>query len=111
MSSTAWHLGGSFGGNGAHVPSTHDLIEQGRRVRDDFDAFIGAAKYFTQGWRELVRDHFAREPYATLAVAVGVGYVLGGGAPTTLVRTLAGWGGRIALERALVRYASAIGRP
>jgi hypothetical protein len=107
MSDTAWQHGGPFGGNGAHVPSTHDLLEQGRRVRDDFNALVGAAKYFAQGWRDLVRDRLEHQPYATLAVAVGVGYVLGGGVPTALARTLATWGGRIALERTLVHYASA----
>jgi hypothetical protein len=110
MSSIEWQHNGPFGGNGAHIPSTHDLLEQGRRVRDDFTAFFGSAKYFAQGWRHLVRERLDQQPYATLAVAVGVGYVLGGGVPTGLVRMLATWGGRVALERTVMHYASGIGR-
>jgi len=79
--------------------SVRDLFEQGERLRADLRALGEAATHLTRGWQSLVRDRIERRPYATLAAAAGVGYVLGGGLPTTLLRVLVGVGGRIAVER------------
>jgi ElaB/YqjD/DUF883 family membrane-anchored ribosome-binding protein len=87
------------------APSTRELIEQSERVREDVVALAGAVRQAARGWRSLLRDRLDRQPYATLAVAAGVGYVLGGGMPTLLVRSLIGMGGRLALEQAIARFA------
>ena len=76
-----------------------DRCEQGERLRADLRALAEAATHLTRGWQSLVRDRIERRPYATLATAAGVGYVLGGGLPTSLLRVLVGVGGRIAVER------------
>ena len=91
-------------GNG-DTPSARELIEQGERVREDVVALAGAVRQAARGWRSLLRERLERQPYATLAVAAGVGYVLGGGVPTLLVRSLIGFGGRLALEQAIARFA------
>ena len=97
------------GGNGSlsNAPSAHELMAQGQKVREDVVALAGAVREATHGWQALLRDRLERRPYATLAVAAGVGYVLGGGLPTSLVRILLGVGGRYAFERALSRFAEA----
>lgn len=50
---------------------------------------------------DLLRERFERKPYCTLGVAVGVGYVLGGGVPSRLTGTLVLAATRIALAAAL----------
>jgi hypothetical protein len=50
--------------------------------------------------RDCVREHTS----ATLAIAAGAGYVLGGGLTARAARLLVGIGGRIAVE-ALMRWA------
>jgi len=59
--------------------SVRDLFEQGERLRADLRALGDAAAHLTRGWQSLVRDRMERRPYATLAAAAGVGYVLGAG--------------------------------
>jgi hypothetical protein len=94
--------------NGA-APSVSELVEQSQRVREDLVNFAGAARHVAHGWRALLRARLERRPYATLAVAAGVGYVLGGGVPTALVRVLVGVGGRLALERVVAQLVDAPG--
>jgi hypothetical protein len=89
---------------GADGPSTRELLRESRRLSEDFTALADAASHVASGWQALVRAQLARQPYATLAVATGVGYVLGGGVPTAVVRALAGLGGRWAVERAIARF-------
>lgn len=94
-------------GNGSAMatPSARELVEQGQKVREDVVALAGAVRQATSGWQALLRDRLERRPYATLAVAAGVGYVLGGGLPTSLLRVMIGVGGRLAVERALTKLA------
>jgi len=92
------------GGNGS-IPSAHELAAQTQRVREDVVALAGAVRQATHGWEAVLRDRLERRPYATLALAAGIGYVLGGGLPTSLTRLLLGVGGRIAFERALGNFA------
>jgi hypothetical protein len=94
-------------GNGsAGSPSARELVQQSQRVREDVVALAGTVRQVTHGWQTLLRERLEKRPYATLAVAAGVGYVLGGGLPTGLMRMLAGVGGRLALERALTHFAA-----
>ena len=95
-------------GNGAAQsgPSVRELVEESGRVREEFIALTGAALHVAHGWQSLLRDRLERQPYATLAVAAGVGYVLGGGLPTALVRVLIGVGGRLAVERVIAQLAN-----
>lgn len=95
-------------GNGAAQPrpSVHQLVEESGQVREEFMAFTGAALHVAHGWQALLRDRLERQPCATLAVAAGVGYVLGGGLPTALVRVLIGVGGRLAVERVIAQLAT-----
>jgi hypothetical protein len=96
-------------GNGAARPdpSVRQLVEESGRVREEFIALTGAALHLAEGYKSLLRDQLERQPYATLAVAAGVGYVLGGGLPTALVRVLIGVGGRVAVEHVLGQLATA----
>lgn len=94
--------------NGASQPgpSLRELVEESGRVREEFMALTGAALHVAHGWQALLRDRLERQPYATLAGAAGVGYVLGGGLPTALVRVLIGVGGRLAVERVIAQLAN-----
>lgn len=93
-------------GNGsASRQSAGELFEQSQRVREDVAALAGTVRQVARGWESLVRDRLEQRPYATLAVAAGVGYVLGGGIPSGLVRLLLGIGSRLAVEQAIAHFA------
>jgi hypothetical protein len=85
------------------APSARQLLEQSERVREDIVALIGAARLAARSCSALLRSRCERQPYATLAMAAGVGYVLGGGVPNLPLGRMLGLAGRLALERALVR--------
>ncbi len=67
-------------------------------VRDDVTKLREDARQTLQDWEGVVRERLTQQPYATLAIAAGFGYVLGGGLPTFLTRTLLLAGGRLAVE-------------
>lgn len=92
-------------GNGS-PPSARDLVEQGQRIHEDVASLATAVRKMAHGWEALLRDRLERQPYATLAVAAGVGYVLGGGIPSGVLRLLVGVGGRLAVEQAIARLAA-----
>lgn len=73
-------------------------------MREYSTALAGAATHVPSGWQMLVRGQLTQQPYVALAVAAGVGYVLGGGVPRVVVRALVGLGGRWAVERATARF-------
>src|SRR5262245_47757827 len=93
---------GSAGG----TASARELLAQSQRVRQDVVALAGTVRQVTHGWEALLRQRLQRQPYTTLTLAAGVGYVLGGGLPTGLMRILFGVGGRLAFDQALARFAT-----
>jgi hypothetical protein len=95
-------------GNGSARHSARELVEQGQKVREDISALAGTVRNVAQGWETLLRDSLERRPYATLAVAAGLGYVLGGGLPRGLLRAAIGIGGRLAVEQAVGRWAAGL---
>jgi len=89
------------GSRRAGAPSLSEACAQSRRAARDVTLLGAATGRALQSWDALLRERLRRQPYATLAVAAGIGYVLGGGVPPVLVRSALGVGGRIALERLL----------
>lgn len=85
-----------------------DLSRQARRLGTELDELGGAAREMVDGVRSLVAQRLRRQPYAVLATALGVGYVLGGGLPRGLIRGLLLVGGRVALENAVARVAAGL---
>ena len=51
--------------------------------------------------QDYLREQLEQRPYATLAAASGIGYILGGGLPSRLTGLLFGWGTRVALTMAV----------
>ena len=88
------------------APSTRELLEHSERLREDVIALAASVRRAARGWQAVTREQLERRPYATLALAASVGYVLGGGVPTPLIRGLIGLGGRLALERAIAQLAA-----
>jgi len=86
--------------------SAHDLLEQGQRVREDLVQLGDVARQTMTNWESVLRARMRRQPYATLAVAAGVGYVLGGGMPPFVLRALLGFGGRVAIDNLIAQLAT-----
>src|SRR5215475_11292505 len=78
-----------------------EMIAQGERIVEDLRALAGSLRYVTEDWQALLRDRLKRRPYATLAIALGAGYVLGGGLPRGVSRTLLSMAAAQALQQAL----------
>jgi hypothetical protein len=72
------------------------LQNQGARVREDIHGLTAELEGVLGDFEKTVRTQLAERPYATLAAAGGLGWVLGGGVPTALTRLLFGFGGRMA---------------
>lgn len=99
------------GGNGAaHPPSARELVEQGERIGHEIASLADAARQAAFGWEDVLRERLRERPYATLAVAAAVGYVLGGGLPTGLIRLALALSGRAALDHLLSQLARPTGR-
>ena len=77
------------------------LREQASETKANATAFahsLGATAKEVDG---MVRELAARSPYAVLAGALGVGFILGGGIPPALMRGVVGFAGRYALAAIL----------
>lgn len=84
----------------------HDLtaaLSESHRARMEAERLVEAIRRARVEWQSLLRQRCRQQPYATLAVAVGVGYVVGGGLAPGLIRSLAGAGSRLALGMLMQR--------
>lgn len=73
------------------------LQTKGSRVRQEVRGFAAEVEGALSDLERVVRAQLERRPYATLAAASGLGYVLGGGVPVALTRMVFGMGGRLAI--------------
>ena len=85
---------GHGGDRAAHHQQS--LYESTRQVRSEAEALASTVGDVAGELEGRLRDSFQRRPYATLAVAAGAGYVLGGGIPSKLTRVVLGLGARAA---------------
>lgn len=73
------------------------IQSKGQRVRQEVSGLTAELEGALADLERVVRAQLEARPYATLAAASGVGYVLGGGVPVALSRIVLGMGGRLAL--------------
>jgi ElaB/YqjD/DUF883 family membrane-anchored ribosome-binding protein len=66
--------------------STERIRARGREARDEGRAFVEATRGLVSEIDELARARLDAAPFATLALAFGVGVFLGGGVPFAAVR-------------------------
>jgi hypothetical protein len=93
-------------GNG-HDNSMADLQRQARRLGSELSEMGGTMNALVNDCRSVVREQLDQQPYVVLAIAAGVGYVLGGGLPRGILGRLLLFGGRMAIEGAVANYAAA----
>ena len=90
---------------------TSRLLERGRKVERDARSLSSDLEGLLSEVEDLVRARLEAQPYATLAVAAGAGFVLGGGLTVGVVGTLARIGTRMAtaalMQGALTRVLAA----
>ena len=83
--------GGAASDEGAEsVPPTEQISQSAQ------DLVSGGTELFKQA-EEMLRIQAEQRPYAVLGVALGVGYVLGGGVPAFAMRMLVNSGMRMAV--------------
>lgn len=93
------------GGNG-HDTSLGDLQRQARRLTSELSEMGGTMHALVDDCRAIARQQLGRQPYVAIAIAAGLGYVLGGGLPRGVVSRLLLFGGRVALEGAIANLAA-----
>jgi hypothetical protein len=80
--------------------TVHELRQRAEQIGAETRALGSTLEATWSEVESLVRDSMQQHPYATMLVAGSVGYVLGGGLPSVLTRTLMAMGGRLAVEMA-----------
>jgi hypothetical protein len=83
--------------NGQDRPRLERLRERGAGVRRDARVLATDVEQAVEEIHGFLREQLEQRPYAVLAAASGIGYVLGGGLPTRLVRLMFDLGTRVAL--------------
>ncbi|MDX2165779.1 MAG: hypothetical protein SF182_01900 [Deltaproteobacteria bacterium] len=94
--------------NGHAAPNARELLDDTARLRGDLAALGEHTTRAVAGWRRYLRARLDAQPYATIAVAAGVGCVLGGGLPSPVLRLALAIGGRLAAERVLGQVVGAL---
>lgn len=89
------------GGNGATHPSegqfpdSRSIGDHGRQIHQDAEALVETLRDATDGAQRYLATQIERQPFTTLGVAAGVGYVLGGGLGSRLTVLLLGAAARL----------------
>ena len=80
--------------------TTEHLQARVQEIGDEARALGSSLESTVHDIEATLRTQMEHRPYAMLAAAAGVGYVLGGGLPSRLTGLLIGLGSRILLETA-----------
>jgi hypothetical protein len=88
-----------------------ELRQHAREIGEDTRALKSAIDSTVTELEELAHDLVAERPYMALLAAGGVGYILGGGLPTALTRTLIMFASRLAVEMATLQVGARMQSP
>lgn len=80
------------------MPEFGHLSERLHELQGEAEALLSTLDRTSNELGAALRAHLAKHPYAVLATAAGIGYVLGGGLPSPLTRMLVVLGGRAGFE-------------
>jgi hypothetical protein len=103
----AGERGPETGGENGMDDSAEGLREEGRHIREEAGELAADVGELVEEVGDFVRDQAIQRPYVTLGAAFGIGYVLGGGVPLWMVRSLVAIGGKIAVSAVLAELTRA----
>ena len=89
--------------NGPDASRFARLQSQGRQVQQEARALATGLEEAADEIEDFLREQMEERPYATLATAAGIGYVLGGGIPSPITRLLLDYGARYAFTLAVMQ--------
>jgi hypothetical protein len=89
--------GSNGAGDASSAADGRSLGDHCRRINQDAHALAAALQDATSGLEGYLTERVQSRPFVTLGVAVGVGYVLGGGLRPRLTAALLGAATRVAL--------------
>jgi len=96
------------GRRSANGLSSDSLAERGRILKHDAQALTGSVRESAEIFQRYVSEQVEQRPYTTVAIAAGVGYVLGGGLATRITAATFGAVYRIGLALAARELSSRI---
>ncbi len=89
---------------------TEHFRKEGKHIREDARELATDLGELMEETECFIRDQAIHRPYVTLGAAFGIGYVLGGGLPKWLVRSLVAVGGKVAFSAIAGEVARAASR-
>jgi len=81
--------------------SSSRLRERSRKLESNARSIVSEVDEMISDAEDLVRGHLESQPYTTLALAAGAGFVIGGGLTVGVLATLARVGARVAVGAAI----------
>jgi len=88
------------------------LRERGRKLEDDARSLLSDVDAMVSEFEDVVRKRLDSDPYVTLAIAAGAGFVAGGGLTVGVLNMLLRFGTRAAvgavMQGAVARVLSAV---
>lgn len=78
--------------------TVHDLRRRAEEIGEETRALGSSLEATLEEVEALAHECMKKRPYTSLAVAGGLGYILGGGLPTALTRALALFASRMAID-------------
>ena len=97
---------GAPGGTGCQAQDGRSLGDHCRQIHHDAHALAAAVQGAADDLERYLTEQVEERPYATLGVAVGVGYVLGGGLRSRLTAVLLNAATRLAMAVAARQFAA-----
>lgn len=97
--------------NGDGAGRTQRVVEHSKALREEAQALAGELREAATDIQSKldIQGRMERNPYATLAVAAGMGYVLGGGLLTPFTGRVLRWGFKLMLLPMLRNELAALG--
>ena len=97
---------GTPSGTGSPAHDARSIDDHCQQIYHDAQALAAAVQDAARDWDRYLTEQVEERPYATLGVAVGVGYVLGGGLRSRLTAVLLNAATRLAMAVAAREFAA-----
>ncbi len=92
--------------SGTEPQGHRSVVDHGREIQHDAQALAAAVQNAADDLQRYVTEQVGRQPYLTLGVAAGVGFVLGGGLRPRLTALVLRTATRVALGLAVRELAA-----
>lgn len=108
-SSVQWTGNGAVHDGDSSLADPRSIGTHARQIRKDATTLATEVRDTSADLERYLLEQLKQRPYATLGVAAGIGYILGGGLRSKITMVLLGLGTRLATTMATQELAARIG--